>query len=605
MNYKKFFLLALCQLSIFPLTVNAEDYVQNAYARSSQSLDGQWDRIVDPYENGYYNHRYLPNENGFFKNQVAKNKTDLVEYSFAGDKKLHVPGDWNTQEPELMFYEGTIWYHKDFNVKKVDGKRYFVHFGAVNYKANIYINGSLVGEHEGGFTSFQFDVTDKLNAGKNSIVVKADDRRERNQIPTVNTDWWNYGGITRSVAILELPDSYVADYKVQLDDGHYDAISVSISLAGKEPEGDVKIAIPELNIKQSIKTTKGKGKLVFPAKPEPWSPESPKLYDVEISYNGETIKEKIGFRNIAVKGENIELNGKSVFLRGISIHEESPYGSRRAWSEDDARTLLLWAKELGCNFVRLAHYPHNENMLKVADELGLMVWSEIPVYWTVMFEDKAVYEKAERQLSEMITRDKNRASIVLWSVANETPNHSTRLNFLTNLVKKAKSLDSSRLITAAMDTQGSSKEGKVIEDPLAKLVDVIGVNNYCGWYAMMPDDCGSQKWISHYNKPVIMSEFGAEALQGLHGDKNERWNEEYQADVYKNNITMLENMPMLRGVSPWILKDFRSPRRQLPKIQDFFNRKGLLSEFGIRKQAWYVLHDYYKQKEAQEQVKAQ
>lgn len=607
MNYKKIFFLVFFQLLVFIPVANSQDYslqhayVQNAYARSLLSLDGQWDRIIDPYENGYYNHRYLPNENGFFKNQVAKNKTDLVEYSFAGDKKLQVPGDWNTQEQELLFYEGTIWYHKDFDVKKVDDKRYFIHFGAVNYKSNVYVNGALVGEHEGGFTSFQFDITEKLVSGKNSIVVKVDDRRERNQVPTVNTDWWNYGGITRSVAILELPNSYVADYNIKLGDGQYDSISTSVVVAGKESEDDVQIAIPELNIKQSVKIKKGKGNLTFSAQPQLWSPETPKLYDVEISYNGEIIKDKIGFRHIAVNRDNIELNGKSVFLRGISIHEESPYGARRAWSEDDARTLLLWAKELGCNFVRFAHYPHNENMLKMADELGLMVWSEIPVYWTVMFEDKDVYAKAERQLTEMITRDKNRASIVLWSVANETPNHSARLNFLTSLVKKAKSLDSSRLITAAMDTQGSNKEGKTIDDPLAKLVDVIGVNNYCGWYAMTPGDCGGQKWISHYNKPVIMSEFGAEALQGLHGDKSERWNEEYQADVYRNNITMLENMPMLRGVSPWILKDFRSPRRQLPKMQDFFNRKGLLSEFGIRKQAWYVLHDYYKQKELQQQ----
>ena len=603
MNYKKILLVLLSfQFSVIASKAGAQEYVQNAYGRAMFNLDGQWDRIVDPYENGYYNHRYLPHENGYFKNEVAKTKQDLVEYSFSGDKKLHVPGDWNTQEQELMFYEGTVWYHKDFNINKRTAKRYLIHFGAVNYKAIVYINGVLVGDHEGGFTSFQFDITDKLVSGNNSVVVKADDRRERNQVPTINTDWWNYGGITRSVAIMELPDSYVADYSLQLNGASYNEIKASVSLVGSNIRaGNVEVAIPELQIKQTIKVNNGKGNIIFPARPSLWTPENPKLYNVEIAFNGELIKDKIGFRTIAVKGENIELNGKSVFLRGISIHEESPYGARRAWSEDDARTLLLWAKELGCNFVRLAHYPHNENMLKLADELGLMVWSEIPVYWTVMFEDKDVYGKAEKQLTEMIVRDKNRASIVLWSVANETPNHSARLKFLTNLIKKARSLDDSRLITAAMDTQSATKDGKSVDDPLAKFVDVIGINNYCGWYSMLPSECGNQKWISHYNKPLIMSELGAAALQGLHGNKDERWSEEYQADVYKNNILMLENMSALRGVSPWILKDFRSPRRQLPGIQDYFNRKGLLSEFGVRKQAWYVLHDYYKKKEADSQ----
>lgn len=579
-----------------------QNYVQNAHARESLSLNGQWNRIVDPYENGYYNHRYLPHENGYFKNAKAKTPLDLVEYNFAAADKIQVPGDWNTQDEKLFLYEGTIWYHKDFTLKKQADKRYLIHFGAVNYSAIVYVNGEKVGEHEGGFTAFQFDISDKLTDGENFVVVKVDNRRERDQVPTVNTDWWNYGGITRPVAILALPATYLADYKVQLNPDNVAVIEGNVALSGDTDKSyqAVVLSIPELNIKQNIALDKnGKGKFSIAAKPQLWEPGNPKLYDVELAFNGEVIKDRIGFRTIATRGEDIELNGKSIYLRGISIHEESPFHARRAWSEDDARTLLRWTKDLGANFVRLAHYPHNETMVRMADEMGLLVWSEIPVYWTVMFEDKAVYAKAEKQLVEMITRDKNRASVILWSMANETPIHKDRLRFIGQLIKKTRELDNTRLITAAMDTQTDTETGKTIDDPLAQYIDVIGINSYCGWYYDTVESCANQKWHSKYNKPLIMSEFGAGALQGRHGSDQEMWTEEYQALLYKSNLAMIDNITALRGVTPWILKDFRSPRRPLPDIQDFYNRKGLLSETGIRKQAWYVLNDFYKKKQAQ------
>lgn len=134
------------------------------------------------------------------------------------------------------------------------------------------------------------------------------------------------------------------------------------------------------------------------------------------------------------------MNGKPIFLKGASIHEEAPYRTGRCYSEGDARTLLTWAKELGSNYVRLAHYPHNEIMTRMADEMGLMVWSEIPVYWAVKFEKSDVYAKAETQLVENISRDKNRASIIIWSMANETPETGDRLNFLKILLQKPKAL---------------------------------------------------------------------------------------------------------------------------------------------------------------------
>src|SRR6185295_6986888 len=156
-------------------------------------------------------------------------------------------------------------------------------------------------------------------------------------------------------------------------------------------------------------------------------PEDPKLYQVIISSRDYSLSDRIGFRSIEARGADILLNGKPMFLRGISIHEESPLRGGRAFSEDDARMLLTWAKELGCNFVRLAHYPHNEHIIRIADEMGIMVWSEIPVYWTVLWENPETFANARNQLEENITRDKNRASVILWSVANETPVNDARV----------------------------------------------------------------------------------------------------------------------------------------------------------------------------------
>ena len=576
--------------------------IQNTEARTNISLNGQWNVIIDPYENGFYNHRFEEHENGYFKNQKAQKPSDLVEYDFSASQKLEVPGDWNTQNEKLFLYEGTVWYQKDFTITKKSGKRYVIHFGAVNYSAVVYLNGEKVGTHEGGFTSFQFDISGLIGDGENFVVVKADNRRERDQIPTVNTDWWNYGGITRPVKILELDETYIADYFIEFGSHKDNKISGWVKLAGNEQDeyGNVTLQIPELEIEQELKLNKdGMVKFELAAQPVLWTPKIPRLYEFNLSYKNSVVKDRVGFRTIAVENDNILLNGESVFLRGISLHEEAPGGGGRAWSEEDARELLNWAKELGCNFVRLAHYPHNETMVRMADEMGLLVWSEIPVYWTILFEREDVYAKAEKQLSEMITRDKNRASVILWSVANETPNHQPRFEFLNRLVVKARSLDSSRLITAALDTQTSTESGKVIDDPFAEIVDVIGVNTYCGWYSDTPESCAGLRWNSKYNKPVIISEFGAGALQGFHGDEQQRFTEENQALVYNHNLTMLDNIEALRGVTPWILKDFRSPRRPLPGIQDFWNRKGLLSENGERKKAWYLMKEWYAKKEAQ------
>jgi beta-glucuronidase len=584
-------------------TVKAQDSYEslliNTNNRNIFSLDGKWDIIIDPYENGYYNHQYNMRENGYFKNQKPKEISDLIEYDFDNSEKLNVPGDWNTQSDKLLYYEGTTWYRKTFNYTRKEAKRVFIYFGAVNYKCKVFINGEFIGEHIGGFTPFNFEITNKINDGVNFVILMVNNTRKFDAVPTINTDWWNYGGITRSVKLIETPQTFIEDYFLQLATGSKTNISGWIKLEGNNSDELVKLEIPELDINKSIKVDEeGHAHFSIDSNPLLWTPDNPKLYQVSLETSSDTLKDKVGFRTIQTDDTKVLLNGKNIFLRGICIHEEAPFRSGRANNIEDAKILLGWAKELGCNFVRLAHYPHNEYMVRMADEMGLMVWSEVPVYWTIQWDNEEVYHNAKNQLSEMIKRDKNRAAVVLWSMANETPVNDSRINFLKKMIDHTRGLDPTRLITAALHTGKTDSDPNIIaiNDPLGEYLDVIGINQYLGWYGGLPDICDTTSFQSKYNKPVIISEFGAGALQGYFGNKLQRWTEDYQAYVYQKNIPMFDKLEFVAGMTPWLLMDFKSPRRPLPNIQDGWNRKGLVSDKGIKKKAFYLLKEYYKTK---------
>lgn len=566
----------------------------NVDNRVTTSLDGSWHIIIDPYETGYYDYRFLPSDDGYFRNAKPQSPGDLIEYDFDNSPVLQVPGDWNTQRPDLYYYEGTVWYQRSFAHSPKPGRRWFLYFGAVNYEAIVYVNGELVVEHTGGFTPFSIEVTDVLREGDNDVVLKVDNRRIPEGVPTVNTDWWNYGGITRRVLLVATPETYVEETFVRLDPKDASRIVAEVALSDEASGVLVEFSIPELDVTVSQETGPD-GRVVFrvAASPERWSPENPRTYEVIVTTPTETLQDHIGFRTIETRGTEILLNGEPVFLRGISIHEEAPFGRGRMWNAADARSVLQWAKDLGCNYVRLAHYPHNEFMVRQAEEMGLLVWAEIPVYWTIHWDNPETLALATDQLDAMIRRDRNRACVILWSVANETPVSEARNSFLRSLVQHARSLDDSRLLTAAMERIYTDPETILIDDPLGASLDVLGCNEYLGWYDGPPDKCDDVTWESVYDKPVIMSELGGGARFGHHGPDDHRWTEEYQDSVYRHQTEMLDRIPFLAGMSPWILYDFRSPRRPLPGIQDGWNRKGLLSENGEPKAAFETLRTYY------------
>lgn len=580
--------------------------ITNTNNRNIKLLNGKWHYIIDPYEFGYYSYRYQPYDemknsgnSGYYKNLKQKDKSDLIEYNFDKSPALIVPGDWNTQDEMLLYYEGTIWYKKSFNYRKENpASRIFIYFGAANYQADAYLNGNKLGRHVGGFTPFNYEITDLIKDTGNYIVVKVDNKRKREGVPSLNTDWWNYGGLTRDVKLIEVPATFIRDYFIQLNKDTRDFLNGYVQLDGTDKDNvQVEINIPEAGIKHTLQTNQeGYAKVEIEAnKLILWSINNPKLYEVIIKTEKDTISEKIGFRTVRTRGSEILLNGQPVFLKGISVHEENVIRGNRAYSKEDAQMILGWVKELNGNFARLAHYPHNEYMAQVADEAGILLWEEIPVYWTIDWKNEETLNNAKSQLNDVIIRDKNRASVIIWSVGNETPVMPARLRFMSSLVSCARQLDSTRLISAALEQHGlkDSNNIRVIKDPLADYVDILSFNEYIGWYDGLPDKCNNIAWKIEQTKPVIVSEFGGGALQGFHDDRLTRWSEEYQEDLYKQTLEMLVKIPQLRGITPWILCDFRSPRRNLPVIQDGWNRKGLISPTGDKKRAFYVLQDFY------------
>ncbi|ESQ76957.1 glycoside hydrolase family 2 protein [Asticcacaulis sp. YBE204] len=586
-----------------------------AINRTSDDLSGTWTYSKDLYRTG------LTDINGWVAKsrmqryrdldvaaEEAKGGTTFFEFDMDRGPQMTIPGAWNAAEPELRYYDGLIWFQRKFTPKALNGGRAFLRFEAVNYRAYVYLNGKEIGRHEGGFTPFVFEITDALKAGENRLTVGVDSKHDGKTIPTDITDWDLYGGITRPVRLIYTPATFVDDATATLTP--QGRITGSVQLNGPNAAGQgVTFAVSGTGIKATA-TTDAKGFAAFDIKAPKglklWSPESPTLYDVIFSAAGDTLKDRMGFRTIVAKGADILLNGKPIFLRGISLHEEE-FGNNpgRIITEAAARALLSEIKYgLHGNYVRLSHYPHSETTVRLADEMGLLVWSEIPVYWTVDWENPAVLETALRMQRETIYRDRNRAAVIIWSIGNETPVAEPRTRFHSAIADTTRALDPTRLVGAALLVKASVENGQTtihIADPLLDKLDVMAVNTYAGWYGDDTlDKLPSLRWDVPNDKPLVFSEFGADALAGYHvADGSKKFSEEYQAEYYRKTLEMVGKIDNLRGMSPWILKDFRSPRREHPVFQNGWNRKGLLSETGQRKAAFEVLADYYTKKAAE------
>lgn len=550
--------------------------------RKKESLNGEWHYAVDQYDTclrqKWFLERYY-DEQGF---------SIPVDYSFDEWPLMYLPSCWNTVSEEYHIYDGSMVFTRKFGYVKSKEEKVMLKIGAANYLCRVFLNGKYLGMHRGGSTPFYFDITEVLER-ENRILVVVDSTRRPEQVPTENTDWFNYGGLYRDIELIRLPQLYIKDFKTALvSDGNFDSIQVKVKLS-EQISSVATVEIEELGIHSEIVIENGIGEVVISAKPELWSPENPKLYTVTVSCAQDQVSDRVGFREVRVENGEIILNGEPVYLRGISCHEESVENGKALTDEERIENILL-AKELGCNFMRVAHYPHSENMAKLADEYGILLWEEIPVYWAIRFTRPETYEDAENQLKEMITRDWNRASVIIWSVGNENADSDERLQFMSGLAECAHREDANRLVSAACLVDS---EKNAITDRLIAYLDVIGVNEYCGWYTPDFEKLPQMLANSKPEKPVIITEFGADAMPGYHGTITDKGTEECQAHIYELQIETLRKIDYIKGMTPWILYDFRCPRRA-SVIQKYYNRKGLCSaDKKYKKPAFKILQKYY------------
>lgn len=553
-------------------------------SRKKESLNGLWHYAVDQYDTCIRQHwfaeRYT-DQNGF---------TMPVDYSFDEWPTMQLPCCWNTQSEKFELYDGSMVFTRKFRYEAQNKEKVLLKIGAANYICRVFLNQEYLGMHRGGSTPAYFDVTGLLQA-ENRIIIQVDSTRRPEQVPTENTDWFNYGGVYRDIELIRLPETYIKRFQIALvSDGAFNKIKVRVRLS--EPVNTAaQLRIDELGLCAEIPVTEGAGEAVLEAHPVLWCPENPKLYAVSLSCAGDEVSDEVGFREIRVQGHDILLNGKSIFLRGISAHEESVPNGKALTDEERLENIRL-AKELGCNFMRAAHYPHDERMARLADREGILLWEEIPVYWAIRFTREKTYADARNQLLELIERDWNRASVIIWSVGNENADSDERLAFMKNLADTAHAADENRLVSAACLV---SFRENAIADRLAEHLDVIGLNEYFGWYTpdfrLLPQLFEN----SHPTKPVIVTELGADALPGHHGTITDKGTEECQVYVYEKQVETLRGIDYVRGMTPWILYDFRCPRRT-SVIQGYYNRKGLLNpEKTYKKPAFYVFQRYYQE----------
>ncbi len=562
-----------------------EGMFHDAY-REKELLNGLWHFQVDQYDT------FLRSE--WYKEELTDKEGRAIppEYNYDQWDVVSVPSCWNIKDQRCFYYEGIGIYTRKFKYVNRGEERVFIKIGAANYETRIFLNKQFIGYHKGGSTPFYVEVTDYLEK-ENRIQVVVDNSRRKDTLPADNTDWFNYGGLYRDVALFRLPKTFIKDFKLQLQPGsNMKILQGHIRVDGPEQEGEALLRIPELNIKQTVYVKNGKASIEIEAHPELWSTDTPKLYKVEITYGEDVVKESIGFREIMVKGTDIYLNGEKIFLKGIACHEESKENGKAVTEEEIVENLRI-AKEMNCNYMRVAHYPHSERVAQIADTLGIMLWEEIPVYWTIEFENPETIADAQNQLLELIKRDQNRASVIIWSVGNENPDTDARLQFMKNLALKAKETDATRLISAACLVD---KISNIIDDRLSEYLDIIGINEYYGWYDPNFEKLPQCFENSKPDKPVVITEFGAGALSGHRGTRDDFFTEDHQYNVYKRQVEVLGSIPYIKGISPWILFDFRCPRRT-NQYQKGYNLKGLLSgDKKHKKLAYYVMQEFYRDK---------
>jgi len=533
------------------------------------SLNGNWKSRPDYNDEGIYQKWYLP------KN-FDKHDSKLLE--------IEIPISFNTLK-DFEVYEGIFWHFYQFSLEKSifnENFDYRIKFKGSNYNTKVWLNGTYLGEHNGGFTPFNVNLKNSHSLNKNFLAVRTDNIRKKNRLPAISFDWFNWGGIYRDVEFLILNKNRIKDLviKTPLESRICSKIEISFTVVGilslKWQILDSEQSTPLFEGSISKITGKGGFNLTF-KNPKLWSPDHPSLYILRIfeSTKKELLYETtFGIREIEIEGKHIFLNKRKLLMKGVSLHEElMPYGRTIPYKERENDIESM--KSLGFNALRTAHYSHDEDLLNIADKKGMLILEEVPVYWICNFKSNETFKTAARMIRELIKRDINHPSVIWWSVGNEIPIERPEVaKFMRRLMEWTRMHDDTRIVTYV--------SMKLFTDLTRRYADVATINFYFGWYV------GSVKLINFmldvmrtpaFNKPWIYTEFGAGAKYGFHADwdKKLKFSEEKQLHVLDYSIRTFNAKDYLAGWFIWIYRDFRSFLRQ-NKFQQGFNRKGIVSE---------------------------
>jgi beta-glucuronidase len=530
--------------------------------------------------------------------------------------RIQVPGSFDQALRNDVLYQGKGWYRTSFEVAPASGERVLLRFDGVAIRSKVWVNGTLAGEHLFPYTGFTLDVTGLVRAGSNRLVVLADNQLLKDAIPDTScTGWWNYGGINRGVWLETVPEVYATDLAATTKRntaGGWD-IAVNATLHDREGMPTVLTAVLRDARGRTVWTkewmqTRAPGAMKTATAGvvrdvDAWSPEHPALYRLSLVVRAGgasfEITAPVGFRHIEVKGTKILLNGEPVFFKGVNYHEMFP-GMGMTLPREQVRRDLLDMKAMGANFVRLAHYTHDRQVYELADELGLMVWSEIPAWQTraeTLGSDAVWDTYGAPQLKEMIAQRRMHPSVVVWSVGNEFPSDREPVaRYVARATALVRELDGTRLVTFASDR----REKDIAFDS----VDFIAINEYFGWYyGAIQDFAGSldkvhEKWPG---KPIVVSEFGSESIVGWKNaalkDSGMDYSEDYQMKLVGAHLGYILD-PARRGYMSgallWVYADFPNPSafQRLaahPPVAAYMNLKGLVTDDRRHKLVWAVV----------------
>ncbi len=584
--------------------------IQNEF-RNKLDISGIWDFQTDPQVQG---------------------ETEGWANGLTNSRPMAVPGSWNEQYDDLFGYLDLAWYHKKTYIPPSwKGERVFLRIGSANYFATVYVNGHKVGAHEGGHLPFAFDISDAVKwDAENDIAISVENELKPTRVPSGNMpgntmslfastpattfDFYPFAGLHRPVVLYSVPQTFIEDVTVVTDiHGSTGTVKVTARLnRAVDGNGTVRLTGNGGEIKSDLTFTEGVAEATLTAHDARfWSDKDPYLYDLSVATAGDAYALKVGIRTIAVEGGQILLNGRPVKMNGFGRHEDffaSGKGLNLPLIVKDYQ-LMRWT---GANSYRTSHYPYSEEEMQMADREGFLIIDEIPAVSLQMGDEANLPERLRlclQQIEELIARDKNHPSVVMWCVANEPMPKNFGVgalgesdpaleaankpgqDFLETELARARELDPTRPVTVVTVMGGPQS--------WMEQCDVICINRYWGWYTLGGQlDIARQKLAAEldqiwdrFKKPIIMTEFGADTIAGYHGLPNVMWTEEYQAEYIRFHLEEAEKREFVAGMQVWNFADFAAVQ-SVARVGGL-NHKGVFTRARGTKMAAHVLREFW------------